>query len=167
MTDSPTEGQGNLSGIYSHEGKGYEVKTLTVLRFQRLLPVLAITPVDKVLNLILPEDGEAEVNIADILEAVFSVMGKAQDLNIIVNLVSIALDIDSAEAGELPIEIGGPAIVELFTSNLELLRTFRSFSEIESELKGSGAAQPTKTRATRKSSDDSQTSSTDTIQGKK
>jgi len=168
MTDSPTEGQGNLSGIYSHEGKEYEVKPLTVRRFQRLTSALAAVPLDQLFAALLPPGDEtAEIGIVEIGEAIFKILPKIEDENFVVNLVSIALDIEPAEAENLPMDIGGPAIAQLFTISLDSLRTSPSFSAIENELKGSGAAQPTKTRATRKSSDDSQTSSTDTIQGKK
>ena len=167
MEDSPrTEGQGTPAGIYQFEDTTYQVKALTVRRFQRLLSILAAVPLDHLIAAVLPEEGEAEIGLAEIGAAVFEILPKIDDENFVVELVSIALDISPAEAGDLPISIGGPAIADLFTRNLDLLRTSPSFSAIETSLQNQGN-RPTSRPATRKSSPASEKSQPDKPEGKR
>lgn len=148
-------------GIYQHEGKDYTVKVLTVRRFQRLLTALAAVPLDKLVAALMPDEGEAEIGLAEVGDAIFKILPQVEDTNFIVELVSIALDIEQSEAENLPMDIGGRAIAHLFTSNLESLRSSPSFSTIEKNLKR-GNGQPTNTPATERSLPESEKSLSDT-----
>ena len=161
-----TESEGRKLGIYLDEESEieYQYKRLKSLGFQKLLGVLSVTSVKDVIALILPSEGEAVIGITEILEAVFKVMGEADENNAVIRLISISADITLKEAEEVPAEIGVSLILDLFTTTLELLTNSLNFSQAEKELIQNIAERRIATPKTEKSSDDLPTSSSDTAE---
>ena len=128
-------------GPYTVDGTTYKLKRLTLRRYQEFLAIFTKLPLETLYNAWgmfqlaiqeaaekagavegVPEDVDIPTDIASGLsEAIRATMKEAQNKNLVVEIMALALDIDVKDADQFPYDTGLEVVEDFFTDNPALL----------------------------------------------